>query len=130
MLRLSKIVIFVLLITGLVNSGLLIPETAVGADVSFKDGFTDVADNATKNDIKTYSSLSDFVLAILKIVATLIAVIALAALIWGAVMYVTSMGNDSRTETAKKIILYALIGLAILGAAGIIVNVVLNIILA
>lgn len=130
MSRLTKTAVLILLLLGMANVGLLVPRTAMGLDEGFDEGFKKVSGNATTNNIKNYTSLSDFILAILAVVATLIAVIALAALIWGAVMYVTSMGNDSRTETAKKIILYALIGLAILGAAGIVVNVVLNIILA
>jgi hypothetical protein len=45
-------------------------------------------------------------------------------------MYITSLGDESKTSQAKKIIMYAIIGLLVLGAAGIIVNVLINIIRA
>ena len=57
----------------------------------------------------------------------LLAVIALAALVWGGVLYIISLGNDQDIQRAKKIIIYALLGIIVVMLAGIIVNVVIGI---
>ena len=46
---------------------------------------------------------------------SLVAVLALLAVVVGGVMYVVSFGNDQKTQTAKKIIMYAIIGVLIAG---------------
>ncbi len=89
-------------------------------------GFTAVETVRTASGIRDFGGVSGFILAILAVVTGLIAVVALAALLYGAVLYITSMGDEGKTETAKKIILYAIIGLLVLGVAGIVVNVVIN----
>lgn len=61
---------------------------------------------------------------IVNLLTSLAAVIALAAFIWGAVMYITSLGDDSKAGTAKKIMLYAVIGLLLVGAAYVVLRVV------
>jgi uncharacterized membrane protein YjfL (UPF0719 family) len=50
------------------------------------------------------------------------AVLAVAAIIWGAVMFIISIGNEKRVETAKKIILWAVIGLLVVGLSFLIVR--------
>lgn len=99
------------------------------ASGGFKSGFERVDKARAAAGIREFNSLGDFILAILAVITALVAVIALVALVWGALMYITSLGNDEKVEKAKKIIMYAIIGLVILGAAGILVNVVINLIM-
>lgn len=96
---------------------------------SFRKGF-DIIETfrETTTGIKRFESLGDIVLAILGVVGALAAVIALAALVYGAVIYITSLGEETRAAQAKKIILYAIVGLIVLGAAGVVVNVAINLI--
>jgi hypothetical protein len=94
----------------------------------FQSGFDAVDAARTASGIREFNSLDDFILAVLAIVGSLVAIVALVALVIGAVMYITSLGNDEKVEKAKKIIIYAVIGLLVLGVAGILVNVVINII--
>ncbi len=54
--------------------------------------------------------------------------IAFGALVYGGYLYITSGGEESRAARAKQAIFYALLGLAVIGAAGIIVNIIINII--
>lgn len=100
------------------------------AHAQFDKGFLEVEAERVKQDISDFNgSLGGFIIALLKILGALVAVLALAALLWGALMYITSLGDEGKAETAKKIIMYALIGLLILGAAGIVVNVAINLIM-
>ena len=72
-------------------------------------------------------SLSELLLRALRAFLVLLAVIALAALVWGGVLYIISLGNDQDIQRAKKIIIYALLGIIVVMLAGIIVNVVIGI---
>ncbi len=49
-----------------------------------------------------------------------------AALVYGSAMYVISAGDEARAHKAKMVIIFAVIGLLIVGAAAIVVNVVVN----
>ncbi len=58
-----------------------------------------------------------------------IALIAVLAIIWGGVQYVTSVGNDTQMESAKKTIQWAVMGLVVAGLAYAIVYVIVAVIL-
>ncbi|MFH1354435.1 MAG: hypothetical protein ABIH36_04045 [bacterium] len=58
---------------------------------------------------------------------TIAAIIFVAALVYGGAMYIMSTGDESKAQKAKLIVIYAVIGLVIIGLAGIAVNVFLNI---
>ncbi len=53
-----------------------------------------------------------------------VALIALLALIWGGIYYLTSAGDISRIEQGKKILTYAILGLLVVGTSYAIVGVV------
>lgn len=97
------------------------------ADVSgFKSGINKAKELAQNGGIKTGGSISDIIKGLISIVTGLAAIIALAAIVIGGIMYITSFGDEGKSEKAKKVILYAVIGLIVIGLAGIIVNVVIN----
>lgn len=58
--------------------------------------------------------------------ATMIAVL---ALIWGGMNYLTSAGDEEKAKSGKQTIKYALLGLIVAGIAYALVNVVVSIIL-
>lgn len=98
---------------------------ALNAHASFLSGFKDafeIGDNAglskTENPIKIITRSADLILA-------LIATIALFAIIWGGVMYILALGEEARATKAKRILLYAIIGLTIASLAKMIVSVVI-----
>jgi hypothetical protein len=63
----------------------------------------------------------DVIYSVIDYVASMIAGLVVLMLVIGGIMFAISAGNPGRIETAKKIILYAIIGAAIaLGAEGII----------
>ena len=56
----------------------------------------------------------------------LVAIIAVIAVIIGGVRYVTSSGNDDAAASAKNTIIYALVGLVVIGLSIVIVNFILS----
>lgn len=67
--------------------------------------------------------------SIMNIVNGLLVIVGIAAAIYliiGGVRYITSQGDEGQTEQAKNTILYALIGLIVIGLAAAIVNFVIN----
>lgn len=95
--------------------------------VGLEKGFNKVEDIAKISNIETYNKgISEFILRILTILTAFLAVAAVAALIYGGFVYITSAGNEDRAQTGKKILLYALIGLLIVGAAGLTINLIIN----
>ena len=63
---------------------------------------------------------------IINILSVLVGAIAVIMIIIGGFRYVTSAGSEKGVESAKKTILYALIGLVIVALAQVVVHFVLN----
>jgi cytochrome bd-type quinol oxidase subunit 2 len=63
---------------------------------------------------------------ILNTALSLVALLAVAVIVIAGIMYVVSGGEDSRKDTAKKIIIYCVIGLVVLGFASSFVNFVIS----
>lgn len=63
-------------------------------------------------------------IAVINWLLGLVAVFALVAVIVGGIMYITSLGNEQRAERAKKTLLYAVVGLLLIGASFLIISIV------
>lgn len=70
----------------------------------------------------TNADLRSTVLLILNGFLTLVGVTALVFTIYGGAKYITSGGDSSQAEEAKRTILYAVIGIVVIGIAAVIVN--------
>ena len=97
-----------------------------GGTFTFKQGFYQVAANLGPAQVREFKDLKDVVIFLLQAFIILVAVLALAALVLGGAMYIIALGDEQKTTRAKKIILYAIIGLLVIGAAGLITNLVVN----
>lgn len=53
-------------------------------------------------------------------------VLAFAALVYGGYLYITAAGDEANAARAKRVIFYALLGLIIIGLAGIVTNIVVR----
>jgi hypothetical protein len=62
----------------------------------------------------------------INVVLTLIGILAAGILVVGGIMYITSAGEEEKAAKAKKLILYAIVGLLIIGVSAIVVNVIIN----
>lgn len=68
---------------------------------------------------KVIGSVTNWILGFVSLIAVL-------AIIWGGVQYLTAVGNEDTTRTAKRTITYAIMGLVIAGIAYAIVNVLIG----
>jgi hypothetical protein len=75
--------------------------------------------------VRPWVSIGAFILGILIPVLFFMALLAVLVIVIGGIMYIVSLGDEDRTRTAKRIILYALIGLAVILLAGVLVNFVI-----
>jgi hypothetical protein len=83
---------------------------------------TDCGDLGIKCEKATASSLSSEILKIINAGLILVSITAVIMIVYGGIKYIISMGDDKDTEKAKHIILYAVIGLIVVGLATAIVD--------
>lgn len=70
------------------------------------------------------ASALDFIVKVLQFILSLLALLALIILIIAGLMYLLSLGDERKTESAKKTILAAIIGLLIVGTSLLILTVI------
>lgn len=97
---------------------------------AFQNGINNVVNNTSLGLNNFGGDPLSLLLTIIGLALTFVAVIAAAVLIYGGFLYISSQGDESRAAQAKKLILYAIIGLLVIGAAGFVVNFIFGIILA
>lgn len=73
------------------------------------------------------SDIADYLWLIIQAALALVATITMGFLIYSGYLYIMSRGNEQDSARAKNGIAYALIGLAVIGLAGWLVNAVINI---
>lgn len=109
--------------------GLLSPATALAAiNCDFK-GFATSLDCVQKIGADSGINEKDplaVILNIMRVLLTLVGIIAVIALIISGVRYILSSGDEGEAKKAKNGILYAMIGLVVIGASILIVNLVIN----
>lgn len=66
------------------------------------------------------------ILGIVNFVLILVGILALAFLVYGGFLYITSRGDEDQVATAKSIIVNAVIGIIVIGVAAALVNFVVN----
>lgn len=91
-----------------------------------KEGFDGVRDLRGDSGVQDIS-LAQHLQNALKAATSLVAIIAVAVIIYGGVLYITSAGDPKKAEQAKSLVLYTIVGLLLIGAAAIIVNFILGI---
>lgn len=71
-------------------------------------------------------TISQIIGMVVRFIMSLAAMLALLALIWGGIIYIISLGDEDRARTAKRIILYAITGLFVIGLSFLILQTVSN----
>lgn len=71
-------------------------------------------------------SLRNIVITILNFVLSFLGILAVAMIIYGGFLYVSSAGNQEKTDQGKKIVTYAVIGIVIILISFALVNTVLT----
>lgn len=70
--------------------------------------------------------LAQVILRLINYVLAIVGVVALAYLVYGGFMYITSAGNEDKIETAKGILVNAVVGIVVIGVAAALVNFVIR----
>lgn len=74
----------------------------------------------------SFNAIATVLLTALFSVLALVGVVAFAALVYSGFLYVTSRGDEEQARRAKTGIVYALVGLVIIGISGWLVNATIN----
>jgi hypothetical protein len=119
-----------LLLLALMAGSLFSMETALAQDPpNFGTGFDtveNIGEASGVGDTDPYTTI----VSILRILLALMAIVALAVIVIGGILYIISFGDEKRAERAKTMILYAIIGLIIVGLSALIVNFTLGLFFA
>jgi hypothetical protein len=116
------------LLLGLVLAGgMLSCLPALNAQAApLQDGFTAISNIGRNAGIRQFQHPRELVIAILGVILTMLAILGVIVLMIGGAMYITSLGDEAKARKAKLLIFYAVLGLVVIGAAGIIVNLVIG----
>lgn len=85
-----------------------------------------IAKQKLDNTISKERSLKNLIIGWTQFALSITAVLAVVALVWAGVLYVTDMGDGSNSEKAKKIMLYVGIGIIVILGSYAIVNTLMN----
>lgn len=102
--------------TGLVVSTILLPQLVLAQGLGPTTPFAGTSGSGLMSAIRT-------IINVLLIFASLVAVI---MIIYGGVRYIISRGDEDEAAAAKNTILYAVIGLIVIGLSAAIVNFVIG----
>lgn len=91
-------------------------------------GFISTTDNPSAISTATggNSSFRSLALVIVNFFLTFLGLIAVVMIIYGGFLYVSAAGNQEKIESAKKIIMYAVIGIIVILLSFAIVNTILT----
>jgi cytochrome bd-type quinol oxidase subunit 2 len=77
-------------------------------------------------DIGLKGGLVDLIAGLIRLFLGLVAVLALAFIVYGGFLYITSQGDEAQAERAKKVLTYAVIGIIVIGLAYAVVSFVIT----
>ncbi len=99
------------------------------AHVAFTQADVDFGTDVVKENINISTTDDDarvVVVRLINLALTFLGLIAVVLILWGGFKWMTAGGNDENVEAAKKIIIAAVIGLAIIISAYAIANFFIN----
>ncbi|MCE9643295.1 MAG: pilin [Candidatus Andersenbacteria bacterium] len=99
-----------------------------GDPQGFNAGLDSVKQIAGQNGLNNKQQTTKEILqTIVAWLTSLLATVALISLVYGGYLYISSQGDEGNVSKGKAILLYSIIGLIIVGLAGVIVNVVISV---
>lgn len=115
-----------LIFMGLLGAGLLL--STLLPDLSLATSMIDDSDNIGAVSAATggEGDLKDLIQTILNYFLGFLGFVATVMVIYGGILYVTSAGNDDNVGKAKKILLYAAIGIVIILISFALINTILG----
>ncbi len=104
---------------------LLVPNLAF-ADLNTSISNINTLESST--GVQEFATLTDLFMALLKWALGFLGILAVAAIIYGGVVYITSVGDEKKAEKGKMIILYTVIGIIVVGGAAVVVNFIITLV--
>lgn len=116
-----------LIVTGLMTLGLLLVNS-LGANVAMAQVIDPGTDQPALISLLTggQTGIRALVLAIINFFLTFLGLLAVVMVIYGGFLYVGSAGNEENVNKAKKILMYAVIGIIIIIVSFALVNAILG----
>lgn len=121
MSKLGKSLFFVTVITSL---ALVIFPVAAQITKVDSSACGDLGISCTGNE--DTNSLKDTIVGIVNVLLILVTIVASIYLVLGGIRYITSEGESDQTKKAKNTIVYAVIGLIVIGLSAMVVNFVID----
>lgn len=78
------------------------------------------------NPIPGVNNIGELVTRVIRWMLSMVGVLALLALVWGSILYVTAFVDEGQTQKAKKIIVWAIIGIIVAGSSYAILSLVIS----
>ncbi|MBU1151980.1 PKD domain-containing protein [Patescibacteria group bacterium] len=97
---------------------------------NYEGRLAELSEEGYDSALTEYSDLKDFILQVVNFALGFLGLLAVIIVIYGGVLYVTAAGNDDRTETGKKSIIYASVGLLIVMGSFAFVNTIVSSVLS
>ena len=110
---------------GILSGILLLPFTFVSAEPPASSG-NDYGAAKAKYVNTSGTSIPEMIGNIIKLLLSFVGGLSVLIIVIAGIMYITSGGDESRVDTAKKWIIYAIVGLVVSLLAWVIVNTVIN----
>lgn len=117
-----EILIFAGLLSLVLTISVLFSEHTLAASLIDSTDNPDIISGATGGE----SSIKELVKTMLNFALSFLGFVATVMVIYGGILYVTSAGNDENVGKAKKILLYAVVGIVIILLSFALVNTILG----
>lgn len=114
--KISRLLANSLFLIGLV---LILSPTITRADL--QSGFGGAGSLAADTGLSEQEPV-EFIKKAVDVFLGIVGLVAVAVVIYGGFLYITSAGDEDKAAHGKRVILYAVIGLVLIGLAAIIVN--------
>jgi hypothetical protein len=102
-----------------------VPESVAGG-ASTASGGSITCDNVSGNDTAVTSAVGALATKVVNIFTIIVGAASVIMIVYGGFRYITSGGSSERVGAAKNTLIYAIIGLIIVGLAQILVHFVLS----
>lgn len=88
-------------------------------------GGADLVEARLDGGVSKERDIQKLIVGWVNLILQLVLLIAVLAIIWAGVLYITSLGDDGKIDTAKKIIIWVVVGILVIFASYAIVRAVL-----
>lgn len=110
---------------GAITASMIGLAIGIAAPSFLKEIYTDIGGNSSDIDQTALSgslSITQIAVNFLNFLLAVVGILALIMLIIGGIMYLTSAGDDDRIKTAKKIVVWSVVGISVALASLVIVK--------